>query len=216
MKSKILIVLLLLAVILSVSAVSASEANETVQTMADDSQQEAVLESSYTVNEEDVLKASSDNGSDVVVLKAADENASEPVLARVVSADLNETVTVNGSVKDVKSVSGEPVLKSSYGKIKKLTFNSKYNKYVTKKVGKYKVQVYKWKGYRLGGLRIYLIKNSKYVKRTSFATRAYFKMDGRWKWSPWSHASSGFPSYHHYDVSSNVKITKVQVKFRYR
>lgn len=216
MKSKILFILLLLAVILSVSAVSASDINETVQAMADDCPEEAVLESTYTVNEEDVLKASCGNESDVVVLKASDVNASEPVLARVVSNDLNETVTVNGSVKEVKSVSGEPVLKSSYGKIKKLTFNSKYNKYVTKKVGKYKVQVYKWKGYRLGGLRIYLIKNGKYVKRTSFATRAYFKMNGKWKWSRWSHASSGFVSYHHYDVSNNVKITKVQVKFRYR
>ena len=216
MKSKILVILLLLAVILSISVVSANEINETPQAMVNDSESEVVLESNYVVNDEDVLKASMDNESDVVVLKAANDNVSEPVLAKVVSNDLNNTVVVNGSTKEVKSSSAEPVLKSSYGKIKKLTFTSKYDKYVTKKVGKYKIQVYKWKGYRLGGLRIYLIKNGKYVKRTAFSTRAYFKMNGKWQWSRWSHASEGFTSYHHYDVSSNVKITKVQVKFRYR
>ena len=220
MKSKIFVILLLLVVVLSVSAVSASEINETSQTMVEDSQEESVLESNYVVNEEDVLKASNDNESELVVLQATNDNASEPILARVVSDDLDTTVVINGTTKEItskKSVSSaEPVLKSSSGKIKKLTFNSKYDKYVTKKVGKYKIQVYKWKGYRLGGLRIYITKNGKYLKRTAFLTRAYFKMNGKWKWSNWSHASQGYPHYHHYPVDSGVKITKVQVKFRYK
>lgn len=218
-KSKILVIFLVLAVLLSVASVSASEINETSQRVVCDDQDNVVLESNSNddAKEDAVLTAYCDEGSDDVVLKASGDNATEPILARVVSDDLNNTVVVNGSTnKDVKSPSAEPVLKSSSGKIKKLTFNSKYNKYVTKKVGKYKIQVYKWKGYSLGGLRIYIIKNGKYLKRTSFSTRAYFKMNGKWRWSSWSHASEGFPSYHHYDVSNSVKITKVQVKFRYR
>ena len=213
-KSKILIILLLLAVILSVSVVSASEINETSHAMVDDSQNEVVLESNQVENDGDSLKASCDNSSDEVVLQASSGNESESILAIAVSKDLNSTVIVNGSVKEVKSVSSDSVLKSS-GKIKKVTLYSKYNRYVTKKVGKYKIQVYKWKGYRLGGLRIYVMKNGKYVKRNAFITRAYFKMNGKWRWSRWSHASSGYPFYHHYNVSTGVKITKVQVKFRY-
>ncbi|MBQ2652946.1 MAG: hypothetical protein IJF83_05275 [Methanobrevibacter sp.] len=209
-KSKILVLLLILAVILSVSAVSASEINETSQSMSDDSQSEVVLES----NNEDALSASSCNSSDAVVSKASGENESEPVLAMVVSNDINTTVVVNNSDKVVKSVvSGEPVLKSS-GKIKTITFYSKNNRHVTKHVGKYKIQVYKWTGYRLGGLRIYVTQNGKYVKRNAFITRAYYKVNGKWRWSRWSHASSGYPNYHHYGVSSDVKISKVQVKIR--
>lgn len=207
-KSKILVLLLILAVLLSVSVVSASEINETSQSVADDSQNEVVLES----NDEDSLKAS--NSTDAVVSKENTKDESEPVLSMVVSNDVNTTVVVNSSDKVVKSVSSkEPVLKSS-GKVKTVTLYSKYNRHVTKYVGKYKVQVYKWKGYRLGGLRIYVTKNGNYVKRGAFLTRAYFKMNGKWKWSRWSHAASGYPMYHHYGVSKNVKITKVQVKIR--
>ena len=227
-KSRILIILLLFAIILSVTGVSASEINETSQAVVDDGQDEAVS-ASDDVNEVlqasadnasdgEVLQVSADNACDNPVLKASCDNASEQMLAMAISSDSNVTVVVNGTAKVVvpaKAISSEPVLKSS-GKIKKVTIKSKYNKYVTKKVGKYKVQVYKWKGYRLGGLNIYLFKNGKYVKRSAFVTRAYFKMNGRWRWSSWSHASSGYTTYHHYPVSNNVKITKVQVKFRYR
>lgn len=202
MQSKILVVFLVLAFLLSVAGVSASEINDTSLSMAEDSQNETVLESSDSEE----------------VLNAADDNASEPVLSMEVSGGMNTTVVVNSSSKDVKSsvaMSGQ-VLKSSYGKLKKVTLKSKYNKYVTKKVGKYKIQVYKWKGYMLGGLNIYLTKYGKYVKSSAFLTRAYFKMNGKWRWSRWSHASSGYTTYHHYAVSNGVKITKVQVKFRYR
>lgn len=215
-KSKILVLLLILTVLLSVSVVSASEINETSQSVADDSQNEVVLESNNEAvlesDNEDSLKAS--NLTDTVVSKANTENESEPVLSMVVSNDLNTTVVVNSSNKVVKSVSSkEPVLKSS-GKVKTVTLYSKYNRHVTKYVGKYKIQVYKWKGYSLGGLRIYVTKNGNYVKRGAFLTRAYFKMNGKWKWSRWSHAASGYPRYHHYGVSNGVKITKVQVKIR--
>ncbi|WP_298523492.1 hypothetical protein [uncultured Methanobrevibacter sp.] len=202
MQSKILVVFLILAFLLSVAGVSASEINDTSLSMAEDSQNDTVLESSDSEE----------------VLNAADDNSSDPVLSMEVSGNFNTTVVVNSSSKDVKSsvaMSGQ-VLKSSYGKLKKVTLKSKYNKYVTKKVGKYKIQVYKWKGYMLGGLNIYLTKYGKYVKSSAFLTRAYFKMNGKWRWSSWSHASSGYTFYHHYAVSNGVKITKVQVKFRYR
>lgn len=220
-KTKTLVLFLILTVLLSVSVVSANEINETSQAVADDSQNEVVLESNSDENVlkenngDDVLKASDESS----VLEVSNDNAAEPILSMVVSNELDSNVCVEsdngGSVSKLAS-SADPVLKSSSGQLKKVTLNSKYNKYVTKKVGKYKIKVYKWKGYRLGGLNIYLTKNGKYVKSSSFSTRAYYKMNGKWRWSSWSHASRGYESYHHYPVDSDVKITKVQVKFRYR
>lgn len=220
-KLKALVLFIVLTVLLSVSVVSASDINETSQSIADDSQDDVVLESNSDENVlkensgDDVLKAGDENS----VLEVSSDSSCEPILSMVVSNDMDSTVCVesdNGASVSKLASSQEPVLKGSSGKIKKVTLNSKYNKYVTKKVGKYKIQVYKWKGYRLGGLNIYLTKNGKYVKSSSFSTRAYYKMNGKWRWSSWSHASSGYESYHHYPVDSDVKITKVQVKFRYR
>lgn len=214
LKSKILMLFLILAVLFTVATVSATDLNETSHAIIADSQEEVVLEANCGVNESEILQS----GNEDAVLEVSDKNVSEPVLTQVVSNDVNSTVSVS-SEKEVLAVSigasAEPVLKSSHGKLKKVSITSKYNKYVTKKVGKYKIKVYKWKGYRLGGLRIYLTKNGKYVKSSKFVTRAYFKMNGKWRWASWSHASRGYVLYHHYPVSSDVKITKVQVKFRY-
>ena len=44
-------------------------------------------------------------------------------------------------------------------------------------------------------------------------TRAYFYMDGEWKWSEWGNGEDGYEGYHRYPVSNGVEIQEIEVKF---
>lgn len=71
----------------------------------------------------------------------------------------------------------------------------------------------KWQGSTVGGFGVWLYKNGQQVSKESYSSRAYFYMDGEWKWSEWDIRGSGSNSYHKYPVSTGVLIEKVEVRF---
>ena len=87
-------------------------------------------------------------------------------------------------------------------------FDTKY----TKTVGEYTVEAEKWQGTAVGGFGVWLYKNGELVYKDSYLTRAYFYMDGEWKWSDWGNGEDD-GTYHKYPVSNDVEIQKVEVKF---
>ena len=86
-------------------------------------------------------------------------------------------------------------------------FDTKY----TKTVGEYTLEAQKWRGGSVGGFGVWLYKNGELVYKDSYLSRAYFYMDGEWKWSEWGNGQGA--DYHKYPVSNGVEIQKVEVKF---
>ena len=84
---------------------------------------------------------------------------------------------------------------------------------VTKTVGEYTVEAEKWMGGSVGGFEVHLYKNGEPVNKDSYLTRAYFYMDGEWKWSEWGNGEDGYEGYHRYPVSNGVEIQEVEVRF---
>ena len=62
---------------------------------------------------------------------------------------------------------------------------TEFDKKFTKSVGEYTVEAEKWKGGSVGGFGVWLYKNGQLVDKDSYLSRAYFYMDGEWKWSDW-------------------------------
>ena len=83
----------------------------------------------------------------------------------------------------------------------------------TKTVGEYSVEAQKWMGGSVGGFEVHLYKNGAPVDKDSYLTRAYFYMDGEWKWSDWGNGEDGYEGYHRYPVSQGVEIQEIEVKF---
>ena len=83
----------------------------------------------------------------------------------------------------------------------------------TKTDGKYTVKAEKWMSGSVGGFEVHLYKNEDPVNKDSYMTRAYFYMDGEWKWSEWGNGEDGYEGYHRYPVSPGVEIQEVEVKF---
>lgn len=232
-KTKLLIILLILVVFFSAATVSAADTNSTVQKMSNDNDDNII-----EISDENNLSQNSYDNSTLEV--AISENCESPVLNStketpvstvkdVKSDDSTITPVKNKNIKK-NVVKALPVKKTKTPtKVSKATKNNKLkssfkivnlypknSRYVTKWYGKYKIQVYKWMGRSIGGLEVFLLKYGKYnVKSKSFLTRAYFKMNGRWRWSSWSHATSSFQLKHHYPVSRGVLIYRVQVLFKY-
>ena len=88
-----------------------------------------------------------------------------------------------------------------------------FDKTYTATAGEYKVEATKWMGGSVGGFEVHLYKNGNPVNKESYLTRAYFYMDGEWKWSEWGNGENGYDGYHRYPVSNGVEIQKVEVKF---
>jgi hypothetical protein len=88
-----------------------------------------------------------------------------------------------------------------------------FDKTYTATAGEYKVEASKWMGGSVGGFEVHLYKNGQSVYRDSYLSRAYFYMDGEWKWSDWGNGENGYEGYHRYPVSNGVEIQKVEVKF---
>ena len=88
-----------------------------------------------------------------------------------------------------------------------------FDKTYTESAGEYSVDAEKWMGGSVGGFEVHLYKNGKAVDKDSYLTRAYFYMDGEWKWSDWGNGEDGYEGYHRYPVSNGVEIQKVEVKF---
>ena len=88
-------------------------------------------------------------------------------------------------------------------------FDTKY----TKTAGEYTVEAQKWMGGSVGGFEVHLYKNGNPVDKDSYLTRAYYCMNGEWKWSEWGNGEDGYEGYHRYPVSNGVEIQEVEVKF---
>ena len=114
---------------------------------------------------------------------------------------MNNTTTVN-------ETTSTPVTSDTIT-VELPSFDTKY----TKTVGEYTVEAEKWMGGSVGGFEVHLYKNGEPVYKDSYMTRAYFCMDGEWKWSEWGNGENGYQEYHRYPVSQGVEIQKVEVKF---
>ena len=88
---------------------------------------------------------------------------------------------------------------------------TEFDKKFTKSVGEYTVEAEKWKGGSVGGFGVWLYKNGQLVDKDSYLSRAYFYMDGEWKWSDWGNGQGA--NYHKYPVSNGVEIKEIEVKF---
>ena len=88
-----------------------------------------------------------------------------------------------------------------------------FDKIYTGTAGEYSVEAEKWMGGSVGGFEVHLYKSGEPVNKDSYLTRAYFYMDGEWKWSEWGNGEDGYEGYHRYPVSQGVEIQKVEVKF---
>jgi len=88
-----------------------------------------------------------------------------------------------------------------------------FDKTYTETAVDYAVDAQKWMGGSVGGFEIHLYKNGKSVDKDSYLTRAYFYMDGEWKWSEWGNGEDDYELCHRYPVSNGVEIQKVEVKF---
>ncbi len=88
-------------------------------------------------------------------------------------------------------------------------FDTKY----TKTAGEYTVEAEKWMGESVGGFEVHLYKNGNPINKDSYLTRAYFCMNGEWKWSEWGNGEDGYEGYHRYPVSNGVEIQEIEVKF---
>ena len=86
-----------------------------------------------------------------------------------------------------------------------------FDKTYTGTSGEYTVKASKWMGSKVGGFEVYLYKNGEQVYKDSYMSRAYFYMDGEWKWSEWGNGQGA--EHHKYPVSNGVEIQKVEVKF---
>ena len=89
----------------------------------------------------------------------------------------------------------------------------KFDTLYTKTAGEYTVEAQKWMGGSVGGFEVHLYKNGNPVNKDSYLTRAYFCMNGEWKWSEWGNGEDGYDGYHRYPVSNGVEIQEIEVKF---
>lgn len=88
-----------------------------------------------------------------------------------------------------------------------------FDKIYTGTAGEYSMEAQKWMSGSVGGFEVHLYKNGAPVDKDSYLTRAYFYMDGEWKWSEWGNGENGYKTHHRYPVSNGVEIQKVEVKF---
>ena len=88
-----------------------------------------------------------------------------------------------------------------------------FDRTYTGTAGEYSVEAEKWMDGSVGGFEVHLYKNGKPVDKDSYLTRAYYYMNGEWKWSEWGNGEDGYEGYHRYPVSNGVEIQKVEVKF---
>lgn len=101
-------------------------------------------------------------------------------------------------------------------KYKVMSAKTRWDKYVTKRWGKYKVQTYKFKNTMrtMSTLCVFLYKNGRMVDGSNYYSKIHYKYNGRWYWTKWR-SSYGEAVYHKTaGIDPSVKIGKVKVKFR--
>lgn len=87
----------------------------------------------------------------------------------------------------------------------------KKDKYVTKKSGKYKVQVLKWQAYTYQELDIMAYKHGKMLKNTKYKSKVYYKENGKSKRTPWVKGGQA-ATYQKLFFDKSHKINKVVVR----
>lgn len=86
------------------------------------------------------------------------------------------------------------------------------SKYVTKKVGKYKIQTFKFK-HSFTTLCVFLYKNGKMKYSSQYLSKVHYKYNGKWYWTKWMRGNTDC-TYHKYNIDNSVKVGKVKVKYR--
>ena len=95
---------------------------------------------------------------------------------------------------------------------KTLTLSTKMNKYCTKKVGKYKIQTYKWKAYSFQEVDVFVYKNGKMIKKNKYKSKIYYKLNGKSKSTKWYKGGQN-SDYHTTKFPKSAKVSKVKVIF---
>ena len=96
-------------------------------------------------------------------------------------------------------------------KYKTISVAAKWNKYTTKKSGKYKVETYKFKSSYCDELCIWLYKNKKMIKKDYYLSKYYYKYNGKSYSTSWRYGGVD-STYHHYQHNKNMRVTSVKVK----
>ena len=95
---------------------------------------------------------------------------------------------------------------------KTVTVKTKMNKYVTKKVGKYKIQTFKWKSYGYQELDVFVYKsNGDLVKKSKYSSKFHYKYKGKSGYTKWDHGWTD-STYHKYQFDKGVKVSNVKVR----
>ena len=94
---------------------------------------------------------------------------------------------------------------------KTVTIKTKQNKYVTKKVGKYKIQTFKWKAGLYQEVDIFVYKNGNMLKKAKYSSQYYYKYKGKSGYTKWRHGGVDC-TYHKYQIDKGVKVGNVKVR----
>ena len=95
---------------------------------------------------------------------------------------------------------------------KTYTLKTKKDKYVTKKVGKYTIQTYRWKTPYYQEIDVFVMyKNGKLLKKNKYSSKYHYKYKGKSKYTPWRHGAVDC-TYHKYQTGVNVKVGNVKVR----
>lgn len=94
---------------------------------------------------------------------------------------------------------------------KTFTIKPKKDKYVVKKSGKYRVEVFNWKSGVYQEVDVFAYKNGKMMKKSKYASKVYYKEKGKSKRTPWFKGSQT-AVYHKMYFSKSHKIQKVKVR----
>lgn len=164
------------------------------------------------------------NGNENPQIATTDENGNGFVqLNGLTPGNYNITATFDGNDEyngntisqnvEIKKSTTEQISSDSSSSGGSVTIDlPNYDTYVTKNVGEYKIQAYKWQGTSVGGLGVWVYKNGQLLDKNSYSSRGYANVDGNWQWTEWGHGGQG-AVYHEYPVSNGVSIEKVEVQF---
>ena len=145
----------------------------------------------------------------IIVALLAGILVSMPNLGKTdVGVELTDNSTINEDNTTSAAETGNSVTPDTIA-VELSEFDKKYRE----SAGEYTMEAEKWMGGSVGGFEVHLYKNGEPVDKDSYLTRAYFYMDGEWKWSDWGNGQDGYEGYHRYPVSQGVEIQKVEVKF---
>ena len=96
---------------------------------------------------------------------------------------------------------------------KTVTMYPKMDKTKTKTVGKYKIQVLKWKTDEYQELDVMPYKKGKMLNLNKYKVKVYYKQNGKNKITKWERGTPGEATYYKSLFSKKAKINKVQIKF---